>query len=371
MKSSFYDYKKTFALTDVQATLAKATPEDVARALAKENPDIRDFLVLISNAADSFLEPMAHKAQTLTKKHFGNSVFIFTPLYLSDFCENSCPYCSFAAHQVINRTHLALPETEKAAIHISNTGIRHILILTGEAPKKADLDYLMQSLQILKKHFSSIAIEIYPQTEEAYAKLLEAGADSITIYQEVYNESVYGKYHDRGPKENYRFRLEAPDRALSAGYRAATIGPLLGLHDPAEEAFLTALHLQYLQETYPAAEIGVSLPRIRPVVSGFSPPHLVSDKLFVKLLLALRLFKPTVGITISTRESREFRTAILPMGVTKMSAGVSTAVGGKAHTGKVGQFEIADTRSVQEVCDDLLRLGYQPVMHDWNHRMME
>jgi 2-iminoacetate synthase len=369
MKTSFYNFKKPFESTDIQGLLASATAKQVERALSKERRDIMDFLTLISPAADNLLEPMAQKARALTRRQFGNSIFIFTPLYLSNFCENTCPYCSFAAHQVINRTHLSLPETEKAAARISDSGIRHILILTGEAPERATLEYLIESVNLLRKYFSSIAVEIYPQSEEAYEKLLAAGADSLTIYQEVYHEAVYAQYHGGGPKEDYRFRLEAPDRALSAGMRSATVGALLGLHDVESEAFFTALHLEYLQDAYPAAEINVSLPRVRPVVSGFDPPFPVTDKTFVKLLLAFRLFKPTAGITVSTRESREFRDALLPLGVTKMSAGVSTAVGGHGRAGSVGQFEIADTRGVKEVCDDLLRLGYQPVMHDWNHRM--
>jgi 2-iminoacetate synthase len=371
MKSSFYDYKKRFESTDIKGFLASVTPEKVERSLSGEDPGIMDFLAFLSPAADNFLEPMAQKAGRLTRRQFGGSVFIFTPLYLSDFCENTCPYCSFAAHQLINRTQLSLPETEKAAARISESGIRQILILTGESPERATPAYLIESVALLKKYFSAIGIEIYPQSEEAYGKLLLAGADSLTIYQEVYDERVYGRYHGGGPKENYRFRIESPDRALSAGMRSATIGALLGLHEIESEAFFTALHLEYLQNVYPSAEINVSLPRVRPVVSGFDPPFPVPDKLFVKLLLSFRIFRPTAGITISTREPREFRDAILPMGVTKMSAGVSTAVGGFDNAGKVGQFEIADTRSVQEVCDDLKRLGYQPVMHDWDHRMTE
>ena len=370
MKTSFFDFKKPFESTDIKGLLASVTVEKVDRALSKECPDIMDFLALISPAADNLLEPMAQKARKLTRKQFGNSIFIFTPLYISDFCDNGCPYCSFAANQLINRTHLALPETEKAASHISENGIRHILILTGEAPEKASLDYLLESVRAIKKYFCAICIEIYPQTEEAYKALYDAGADSITIYQEVYDEAVYRRYHEGGPKGNYRFRLEAPDRALSAGMRSATIGALLGLHDVESEAFFTALHLEYLQDAYPSAEINVSLPRVRPVVSGFDPPFPVTDKTFVKLLLAFRIFCPQAGITVSTRERAEFRDALLPLGVTKMSAGVSTAVGGHGRAGGVGQFEIADTRSVKEVCDDLLRQGYQPVMHDWDHRMM-
>ncbi|MFH0919978.1 MAG: 2-iminoacetate synthase ThiH [Fibrobacterota bacterium] len=370
MKSSFYDYKQRFDPGALKPHLASVTPDKVERALSKSDPGILDFLTLLSDSADAFLEPMAQKARILTKRQFGNSVFIFTPLYLSDYCVNTCPYCSFAGTLNIERTHLSLAEAEKAAARISQSGIRHILILTGEAPERATLGYLIQSTSLLKNHFSSIGLETYPQTEGAYSRLLDAGADSLTIYQEVYAESAYSRYHESGPKADYRFRLEAPDRALSAGMRAATVGALLGLHDIIEETFYTALHLQYLQETYPWAEINVSLPRIRPVVSGFTPPYPVSDKLFVKILLALRIFKSTVGITISTRESGEFRDALLPLGVTKMSAGVSTAVGGHSREAGVGQFEIADTRSVEEVCADLLRLGVQPVMQDWNHRMM-
>ncbi len=365
MKNSFYDYRKRFLLTDIKSYLSSVTREKIENVLLKPELDVMDFLALLSDAADDCLETIAQKASMLTRMHFGNSVFIFTPLYISDYCVNACPYCSFSVHQKIDRTHLTIEEIEEAAKRISNKGIRHILMLTGEAPKKAGLDYLPESIAVLRKYFSSISIEIYPQKENEYSELLKRGAESLTIYQEVYDEAAYAGYHKNGPKADYRFRLEAPDRGLLSGMRAITIGALFGLNDIVSEAFSMALHLHYLEENYPSVELSVSLPRIRPVVSGFVPPFMVSDRLFVRIMLAFRIFKPRVGITISTRESKEFRNAILPMGVTKMSAGVSTSVGGKAE---VGQFEIADVRSVDDVCSDLLKQGYQPVMHDWSHK---
>lgn len=369
MKSSFFDFLASHPQAGNKAHLGPITREQVIHALSKDDLDEIDFLTLISDSADDFLEAMAQKARQLTKKHFGNSVFIFTPLYLSNFCVNTCPYCSFSGTCKIDRIHLSLSEVEKAAIRVSGKGIRHVLALTGEAPQKASPEYLIRCVEILKRHFSAVALEVYPLKETIYQQLRDAGADTLTIYQETYNETAYRQYHQQGPKADFRFRLETPDRALTAGLRGVTIGALLGLHDPHKEAYTTARHLKYLQNTYPWAEISVSLPRLRPVVSDFAPPYPVSDKLFVKLLLAFRLFAPTAGITVSTRESRPFRDAVLPLGVTKMSAGVSTSVGG--HDEGTGQFEIADPRSVEEVQADLLRLGYQPVMQDWHHQLSQ
>jgi 2-iminoacetate synthase len=358
---SFYRYLQSYRSFDIEAHEKSATPDSI------ETP--QDFLLLLSDAALLHLESMARKAHTVTKGYFGNVIFIFTPLYISNYCDNGCRYCSFASHQAIARKQLSLDEIDLEAKKIHESGIRHILVLTGESRKRATMDYLRKCMGILKKYFSSIAIEIYPLHEAEYRTLIEAGVDGLTIYQETYNEDIYTKLHKGGPKENYRYRVEAAERALKQKMRTVTIGPLLGLYDPVAEAFYTALHLKYLQDRFPEAEISVSLPRIRPLVSDFTPSHPVEEKQFVQLLLAFRLFGKNIGITISTREGRDFRKSILPLGVTKMSAGVSTAVGGHLSAKATGQFEIADTRQVFEIREELLGLGYQPVMHDWNFNL--
>jgi 2-iminoacetate synthase len=295
---------------------------------------------------------------------------LFTPLYISNYCENVCAYCSFCCTHTIDRRKLTLKEIKQAAKKIAATGMRNVLLLTGEAPKKTPLSYLGDAVDILKEHFASITLEIYPLAGEGYRQLIGHGVDGLTMYQEVYDPQLYRTYHCGGPKEDYAYRLDTPERALQENMRAVTVGPLLGLGDPVPEIFMAALHAAYLWKKYPAAELSVSLPRLRPLSGEFAQPFEIDDVLFVRMLIALRLFLPAAGITISTRERAQFRNALLPLGVTKMSAGVSTAVGGHLDSSSVGQFEIADLRSVPEVRDDLLQRGFQPVMHDWNSKLV-
>lgn len=366
---AFADIIEKWRDLDVAGYLSSVDKKNVERVLAKVRLDELDFLALLSDAASGMLEPMAQRAHELTRRHFGNVVQLFTPLYISNYCENACLYCSFARQYRISRRHLSPAEIGAEAERIAATGMRHILLLTGESRVKAPPEYLAESVDVCRRYFSSIGIEVYPLAQDEYAALIEAGVDALTLYQEVYDRTAYTALHAGGPKQDYEWRLHAPERACAARMRAVTIGALLGLADFRSEAFHVALHLRYLQRTFPGVEVAVSLPRIRPLVSTFPIEHEVNDRGFVQLLTAFRIFHPTAGITVSTRESRRFRDAVLPMGVTKMSAGVSTAVGGRASEGSTTQFEIADTRDVARMRADLLRMGYQPVMHDWHHSL--
>ncbi len=365
---SFYDLIQSYNDFDVEQYCSKVTSQKVQAILAKDNLTEYDFLSLLSDAADPFLEEIAQKAVVQTQKYFGKTVKIFTPLYISNYCQNKCAYCSFASQHHIDRRHLNIDEIRAEAEKISNSGIRHILLLTGEAPSLVTLQYIKDAVKILCEYFSSIAIEIYPLTSEAYAELIEEGIDGLTIYQETYNQPLYKELHAGGPKENYRFRLEAPERASAQGIRAVTIGALFGLYNWRSEAFFTALHASYLQKSFPSVELCLSFPRLRPQAGEFNAAHLVNDRQYVRMMVAARLFLPFAGITVSTRESEKFRRAIIPMGVTKISAGVSTAVGGHVGDGSTSQFEIADPRTLEQVRADLHRMGYQPVMHDWSNR---
>ena len=368
---SFYDLKKQYGGFDFAGRMKSVTEKDVLRALrsdAELSPE--DFLALLSPTGGGYLEEAAQKARRLTKLHFGNVVFMFTPLYLSNYCDSACPYCSFGRQQPIARKQLSISEIRDEAAQINASGIRHILFLTGESRKSAPLSYLKEAVSALKKHFSFIGIEIYPMRTEEYAQLIQSGVDGLTLYQETYDEAAYAALHKGGPKADYVFRLEAPERALEAGMVSVNIGALLGLNDPIRDSFFTALHLRYLQDRFPAAELSISLPRLRPLVADFIPPSPVDDRLFVRILTAFRLFAPRAGITVSTRESAGFRRAILPMGVTRMSAGVCTSVGGRLKDPGVPQFEIADTRSVKEIMEELSSMGYQPVLCDWSHALL-
>ncbi|MDD5672531.1 MAG: 2-iminoacetate synthase ThiH [Chitinivibrionales bacterium] len=365
----FYDVLQQWRSFDFNGFFTEVSATSVEAILAKENLAPLDFLTLLGDAAAPYREAIARRAFKITRRQFGNTIRLFTPLYISNYCENVCPYCSFGCRQTIDRRTLSLDEIESEARAIAQTGMRHVLVLTGEAPAKTPLRYLADVVDILREHFASIALEIFPLAGDGYKELIGHGVDGLTIYQEVYDEYLYKGYHRGGPKEDFVFRLDAPERALKENMRAVTIGPLLGLAQPVSEIFFAALHADYLWKKYPAAELSVSLPRLRPLVGEFKQPFYVNDTQFVRMLIALRLFLPAAGLTVSTRESADFRNNIVSLGVTKMSAGVSTAVGGHLDSSSVGQFEIADTRSVQEVNCDLLARGFQPVMHDWNSKL--
>jgi 2-iminoacetate synthase len=342
----------------------------VESVLRKDKISTEDLLVLLSGPALDYLEPMAQKAAAITRRHFGNVISLFTPLYISNYCTNRCAYCSFAREHSINRKQLTFDEVEKEADAISRSGIRHILVLTGEAPGMATFDYVKECLGIIARHFSAIGIEVYPLAEEEYGELIISGyVDSLTLYQETYNEKLYQKYHQGGPKADYFYRLETIERACRQRIRAVTIGALLGLDDFRREAFAIALHALYLQKNFPDVEISLSFPRICPLVENFTPKISITDRQLVQLVTAFRIMFPTLGITITTRESARFRNNIIPLGITKVSAGVSTAVGGHIGEPSTTQFEIADHRSVSEMQRDLLAIGFQPVMHDWNMKM--
>jgi 2-iminoacetate synthase len=351
---------------DFREFIAVVTPERIAAILARDRITELDYLALLSETALPFLEQMAQKARVLTRRHFGNAVFIFTPLYISNLCDNVCAYCSFGRQQRISRRHLSLDEIRAEAERISGAGIRHILMLTGESRGKASPAYCEAAVRILRAHFSSIAIEIYPLTEEEYGGIIQSGADGLTIYQETYDEPRYHALHEGGPKDNYAFRLEAPERACRQGIRSVAVGALLGLHDPLRDAFYAGLHAAYLQREFPAVEVSLSFPRMRPLVADFKQEYDVDDRRLVQMIIAARLFLPAAGITLSTRESAAFRDRALHFGVTRISAGVSTAVGGRSADPSTPQFEIADRRSVDEVKRDLGAMGLQPVMYDWN-----
>ncbi len=363
---SFTEIIAKYENFDFNSWCEETTEQKVKHILSAKYISELDFLALLSPAAAGCLEEMAVKARELTLKRFGSTVIIFTPLYISNYCCNTCPYCSFAGQHRIKRRHLSIDEIRTEAEAIADLGIRHILLLTGESREKASIEYLEAAVNVLRKKFSSISIEVYPLTEQEYGRVIDAGVDGLTIYQETYNIPSYKELHRRGPKSDYEFRLLAPERGCRKGMRQVTVGALLGLYDWHSEAFFTGLHADYLQKQFPSVEVSVSFPRLRPLAGDFEVQYPVDDRRFVQIMTATRIFLNSAGITLSTRESREFRNAILPLGVTKMSAGTSTAVGGHTENPSTTQFEIADSRGVEQMKRDLQNMGYQAVMHDWN-----
>ena len=350
--------------------ITKTGEDDVLRTLDKaESASLSpaDFLKLLSPAAGEVLEDMARRANDLTLRHFGKAVSIFTPLYISDVCTNQCRYCGFNAKNKQPRRHLTADEAVAEAFAIADQGFQHILILTGDAPKLSTPSYIAEVARKIKPRFASIGIEVYSLSEADYRMLIDAGVDSMTMFQETYNPELYEWLHPAGPKRDYRYRLNAPERAARAGMRSIGIGALLGLDDFVNDAFATGLHAWHLQRTYPGADICVSVPRVCPHEGEFEVTKGVNDRQFVQYVTALRCFLPRAGITCSSRESANMRNHLLPLGVTRVSAGVSTAVGGRATEDlhNPGQFEITDRRSLSQMMADLAERGYQPVLKDW------
>lgn len=365
---SFYEIIERYRRFDFEGFFEQVTAGEVQRALDKETLSDLDFLTLLSPRAADDLEPMAQKARRLTVQYFGHTIQLFIPLYIANHCVNQCVYCGFNRSHAIARRKLSLEEVEAEARAIARSGMRHILVLTGEAREITPMDYLEDAVRLLKDCFASVAIEMFPMDEAEYRRMKTAGVDGLTIYQEVYDPAVYARVHQGGPKTDYRYRLDAPERGARAGFRAVNVGPLLGLAETRREVFYSGLHARYLVDRYLETEIGLSLPRINPAEGHYQPPHPVSDREFVQFLMALRLFLPRAGLTLSTRERADFRNHLIPLGVTRFSAGSCTGVGGYAApvARYTPQFEIADHRSVEQVAQAIAARGYQPVYKDWD-----
>jgi len=363
---SFLRVVQAYEGADIPGAAQAVTEADVRRALEKPVPGPEEYLTLLSPAAAGLLEAMAQRANALSVQHFGRTIQLFTPLYLSNHCTNQCVYCGFNARNDIARTMLDGEGIRREGEAIAASGLKQLLLLTGDAPRRASAEYIGQAARTVRDLFPSIGVEVFAMREEEYAHLLRCGVDSLTLFQETYDRSLYAALHPAGPKRDYAFRLDAPERGCRAGMRVVNVGALLGLDDWRRDAFFTGMHARYLQKKYPQTDVAVSLPRMRPHAGAYQPASVVSDRELVQILLALRIFLPRCGITLSTREPAVLRDHLIPLGVTRMSAGVSTAVGGHAgETESVGQFEISDPRSVDEVCDAIRRRGYQPVFKDW------
>ena len=350
------------------------TARDVMRALRAERVGIEEFKALLSPAAAPFLEQMARRAKTETGKHFGNTVYIFTPLYIANYCENYCIYCGFNCYNDIRRKKLNYEEIEKEMKVIADSGIEEILMLTGESRGQSPVEYIGEACKIARKYFRNIGLEIYPVNSEDYRYLHECGADYITVFQETYDTDKYETLHLMGHKRVWPYRFEAQERALMGGMRGVGFSALLGLSDFRKDALATALHVYYLQRKYPHAEFSLSCPRLRPIVNNEKiNPQDVHEKELCQILCAYRIFLPYVGIVVSSRESREFRNGIVKIAATKVSAGVSTGIGDheEKYTGKQEgdagdeQFEIADSRSFDQMYGEIEGEGLQPVCNDY------
>ncbi len=345
----------------------KATKEQVLAVLSKDFLEPADFLILLSDAAGDLLENIAQRAHRETLRYFGRAVNIFTPLYISDVCTNQCRYCGFNAKNKLKRTHLSVDEAYAEAKALHDAGHRHVLLLTGDAPKLSSPSYMASVVRRIKPLFASIGIEVYSLSLEEYTLLVNAGVDNMTMFQETYDPVLYDWLHPAGPKRDYGYRLNAPERAGMSGMRSLGVGALLGLSPYEQDTFATGLHAWWLTRRFPGIDIGISIPRICPHEGSFEVNHAVDDRHFVQYIVALRCFLPRSPITCSTRETPFMRNHLIPLGVNRVSAGVSTAVGGRStdHKSQTGQFEISDHRSLPEMVASIAKLGYQAVIKDW------
>lgn len=347
----------------------KYTASDVRRAIAHGNRTPEDFAALLSPAALPFLEEIAQAAQKETRKHFGNSVYLFTPLYLANYCENYCIYCGFNCHNHIHRARLNAEEIEKEMAAIAKSGLQEILLLTGESRKMSDVTYIGEACKIARKYFKVIGLEVYPMNSDEYAYLHKCGADYVTVFQETYHSDKYETLHLSGHKRIFPYRINAQERAILGGMRGVGFAALLGLDDFRKDAFATGMHAYLLQRKYPHAEIAFSCPRLRPIINNDKiNPMDVHEAQLLQVVAAYRLFMPFSCITVSTRECSRVRNNLANIAATKISAGVSTGVGSHGDDIKDKgdeQFEISDGRTVDEVFCDLQELGMQPVMSDY------
>jgi len=368
MMTTFKHTLDRYTWDDVQTKIYRATDQEVQSVLGKDNLTLQDFIVLISPAAAPYLEQMAQKTQRITQRRFGKTIQLYAPLYLSNECQNICTYCGFSMDNQIRRKTLNNTELLLEAMALKSMGINHVLLVSGEANKNVEINYFLNAIQLLKPHFAQISIEVQPLEEEEYQRLQAAGVYAILVYQETYHRDVYKQYHPKGKKSNFDYRLDTPDRVGRAGIHKIGLGVLLGLEDWRVDSFFTALHIDYLQKQYWQTRYSISFPRLRPAAGSAEPNFHLSDKHLLQLICAYRLWNENLEISISTRENETFRDNIIPIGVTTMSAASKTNPGGYVVDPQaLEQFEVSDDRDMETIKRQIRKMGYSPVMKDWDN----
>jgi len=364
--SNFKDIFDNYNWDETLQGIFSKTEADVLRALGNSKRDLEDFKALISPAAKPYLEQMAQLSRQLTKKRFGNTIQMYSPMYLSNECQNICTYCGFSMTNKIPRRTLTDSEILKEVEYIKSKGYDHILLVTGEANKTVGVDYINNALQLVRSHFSNITIEVQPLHQDEYEQLIDSGLYAVLVYQETYHREEYKKHHPKGKKSNFDYRLDTPDRLGKAGVHKIGLGALFGLEDWRADSFFTALHLKYLQKTYWKTKYSISFPRLRPHTGGLEPKVEMTDPDLVQLICAFRLLDEDVELSISTRESEVFRNNVVNLGITSISAESKTNPGGYAVAPEsLEQFEISDERSTEEVAEMLKDQGLEVVWKDW------
>lgn len=367
MEKSFIDIYNTYDWDEVTQSINSKTADDVLKALAARQRSPEDLKALVSPAAAPFLETMAQESHRLTLKRFGKTMQFFIPMYLSNECKNICTYCGLSITNRVPRLTLTDKQIMEEVKAVKTQGFDHILLVTGESVANAGVSYLENAIKLIKSHFSKISIEVQPLEQSDYETLIRAGLHGVYVYQETYHRKNYAQYHIAGPKSDFAYRLETPDRLGRANISTIGLGALFGLEEWRTECFFLALHLDYLRRSYWKTKYSVSFPRIRPHAGNFSPKVVLSDRELAQIICAFRLFDENLELSLSTRESETFRNHIIKMGITTLSAGSRTNPGGySVNRESLKQFEISDERSPLEVAQMVKDAGYTPVWKDWD-----
>lgn len=368
MAQTFTDRWRELDWDDITLRINSKTAADVERALAAQKLTRDDFMALLSPSTSQFLEPLAQKAQYLTRQRFGNTVSFYVPLYLSNLCANDCTYCGFSMSNKLKRKTLNAPEIERECEAIRKLGFEHLLLVTGEHQTKVGMDYFRQHLPTIRRQFSSLQMEVQPLEEHEYVELKTLGLDGVMVYQETYHQAVYAQHHLRGNKQDFFWRLETPDRLGRAGIDKIGLGALIGLSDSwRTDCFMVAEHLLWLQQNYWQSRFSISFPRLRPCAGGVEPASVMTESQLVQVICAFRLLAPDVELSLSTRESPWFRDNMIPLAINNVSAFSKTQPGGYADNHpELEQFAPHDGRTPVEVAEALTRSGLQPVWKDWD-----
>jgi len=365
--NSFKDLFDKHSWNDVKSSIYDKNTTDVEEALHKQNRNLEDFKALIAPSAAAYLEPMAQLSSSLTQKRFGKTLQMYVPLYLSNECNNICTYCGFSLDNKLKRKTLSAIEIMQEVGVIKEMGYHHVLLVTGEANQTVHVDYFKKTLELIRPHFSHIAMEVQPLDQQDYEELIPLGLNTVLVYQETYHQEDYKKHHPKGKKSNFDYRLDTPERLGKAGIHKMGLGVLIGLEDWRTDSFFTALHLNYLEKKYWQTKYSLSFPRLRPFSGGLEPKVEMSDRELVQLICAYRIFNEEVELSISTRESNSFRNNIIKLGITSISAGSKTNPGGySVDPQSLEQFEISDERSPEEIAKMINSQGYEAVWKDWD-----
>ena len=371
-KMEFKDILAGYDWEEVSQSIAHKTLADVDRALSKRRLDFDDLLALLAPVAQQRLEVMAQLSRSHTQRRFGKTIQLYIPLYLSNACTNHCIYCGFNHENKIKRVILTEEEIEKEVLAIREMGnFQHILLVTGESPRHCGTAYLKKAIEIVRKHFANVSIEVQPMDQADYEELIAAGLNSVYVYQETYHKERYRIYHPAGKKRDYDYRLDTCERLGRAGIRKMGLGVLVGLENWRTDMAYMALHLRYLQKKYWRTKYSISFPRIRPHEGeGFKPNVVMSDKELAQAIFAFRIYDNDTEIALSTREAPEMRNNMCSLGVTSMSAGSKTEPGGYAcYPESLEQWTMADDRSPAEVVEAINKQGYEAVWKDWDDVM--